>query len=93
MLKEIPLIPFALVWSLLVYACNSTAPHSSETLPQVAATQAVEVSYGQGDNAMDVDLRNPGKAVKLTDYFSESDILSALLSDRVIKLAFAEARV
>ena len=211
MLKEIPLIPFALVWSLLVYACNSTAPHSSETLPQVAATQAEqnstpqasqqitgkaiwkgrsggieiewttddlfansgekverifkslakrgheeflvdistdktkdgasncdyrrdfevlsiigtlisfsdteytdcggahpstemrfttvdlarpgEVSYGQGDNAMDVDLRNPGKAVKLTDYFSESDILSALLSDRVIKLAFAEARV
>ena len=197
MLKEIPLIPLALVWSLVVYACNSTAPHSSETLPQVAATQpeqnaspqawqqitgisiwkgrsggieiewttddlfaksvekvdrifkslakrghdefVVDISrdktkdgpsnceyrrdfevlsivgtlisfadteysdcggthpstevrfttidlvrpgdvlYGQGDNAMDVDLRQPGRAVKLTDYFSESDILTRFL--------------
>jgi hypothetical protein len=213
MLKAIPLIPLALVWSLLAYACNSTAPHSSETSPPIqAATQSKqnsppqasqqitgqtiwkgrsggieiewttedlfaksdqqverifnslakrgydqfladistvdktkgrsnnceyrrdfellsvvgtlisfadneyvdcggahpttevrfttidlarpdEVFYGEGENAMDIDFRKPGKAVKLIDYFPESDVLNALLADRVIKRALANARI
>lgn len=211
MLKELPLIPLALVWSLLAYACNSTPSPTSEKLPQIVATQSAqdsppqrpqqitgkslwkgfsggieiewttddlfarsgekverifeslakrgydqfladitahktkgasdkcdyrrdfevlsivgtlvsftddeysdcggahpttqmrftmidlarpdEVFYGQAENAMDVDLQKPGKAVKLTDFFTESDILNALLADRIIKRALADAGI
>lgn len=44
---------------------------------------------GEETSLMDVNLARPGRAVKLTDYFDEGDILRALLSDPVVKDAFA----
>lgn len=73
--------------------CGGAHPTTQTRFTMIDLARPGEVVYGQGENAMDVDLQKPGKAVKLTDYFNESDILNALLADRVIKRALAYAGV
>jgi hypothetical protein len=38
-------------------------------------------------------MREPGKAVRLTDYFADDDIIRELLADRVIKKALADLNI
>lgn len=73
--------------------CGGAHPTTEMRFTTIDLARSGEVVYGQGDNAMDVDLQKPGKAVKLTDYFADSDVLTTLLADRVIKRALANAPV
>jgi hypothetical protein len=53
--------------------------------------KAGELLYARGKDAsgMDVDLKESGKVIKLTDYFPEEEILRTLLDDAVVKRALA----
>jgi len=51
-----------------------------------------DYSGGEESSDMDVDIRKPGPIVKLTDYFSDQDVLQALLADPVIKKAIASLK-
>ena len=73
--------------------CGGAHPSTEMRFTLIDLGRPGEVFYGQEENALDVDLQRPGKALKITDYFAESDILNALLADRVIKRALAEGRV
>jgi hypothetical protein len=73
--------------------CGGAHPTTEMRFTTIDLARPSEVFYGQGENAMDADLRRPGKVVKLTDYFAASDVLNALLADRVIKRALAGAGI
>jgi hypothetical protein len=73
--------------------CGGAHPTTERRFTMVDLTSPGQVFYGHGENAMDADFKKPGKVVKLTDYFTESDILNALLADHVIKQALADAGV
>ena len=73
--------------------CGGAHPSTDMRFTLIDLSRPGEVFYGQGDNAMDADLQKPGKVVKITDYFAESDLLNALLADRVIKRALTKAGV
>jgi hypothetical protein len=73
--------------------CGGAHPTTEMRFTAIDIRRQGEVFYGQGENSMDADLARPGKLVKLTDYFRELDILKALLADRIIKQALADAAV
>ena len=89
----------AIVGSLITFEdteysdCGGAHPSTEMRFTMIDLSRPGEVFYGHGENAMDADLQKPGKVVKITDYFAESDLLNALLADRVIKRALAEAGV
>lgn len=72
--------------------CGGAHPTTQTRFTAVDLKREGTVAY-QYDESVDVDVDRPGKAVKLTDYFQESDILNALLADRVISEALKEAGV
>lgn len=73
--------------------CGGAHPTTLMRFTAIDMARDGEVVYGQGENAMSVDLGKSGKVVKLTDYFSEADVLKALLADQVIRDALIEAGV
>ncbi len=72
--------------------CGGAHPSTYLRFTMIDLSRPSGVLYGRGENAMDADLTS-GKVVKLTDYFSEQDILRALLADRIIKQVLADAGV
>lgn len=70
--------------------CEREAHPSIETrFTTIELAKSGEVLYAleQDIPMMEVDLANPGNVVKLTDYFTEEEILRALLADRVVRKA------
>lgn len=72
--------------------CGGAHPTTETRFTAVDLKREGPVAYQYGES-IDVDVDRPGKAVKLTDYFQESDILNALLADSVISEALKEAGV
>jgi hypothetical protein len=66
--------------------CEHAAHPGGETR-YTALDMAKPGGVGYKELEMEVDLSNPGKAVKLTDIFDEADILKALLADPLVKEA------
>lgn len=70
--------------------CRGWAYPSAETrFTAIDLAKPGEIAYTNtgGFPPIDVDLSKLGKVVKLTDFFSEDEILKALLADSVIKKA------
>ena len=72
--------------------CGGAHPTTETRFTAVDLKREGSVVYQYGES-VDVDVDRPGKAVKLTDYFQESEILKALLADPVISEALKEAGV
>lgn len=72
--------------------CGGAHPTTETRFTAVDLKREGSVPYQYGET-IDVDMNQPGKVVKLTDYFQESDILNALLADPVIGEALKEAGV
>jgi hypothetical protein len=73
--------------------CGGAHPTTDMRFVMIDLRRQGEVFYKYDNESIDVDLERPGKAVKLTDYFTEADILNALLADRVIGQALINAGV
>lgn len=58
-------------------------------------TKSCEINYltDNESEALDADATKPGKAVKLTDFFSEKEVLQALLGDTLVKQALQNGDV
>jgi hypothetical protein len=71
--------------------CGGAHPSSETRFTTVDLSRPGEVRYAREEDTpmMNVDLSNLGKVVKLTDFFSEQDVLRALLADPVVKRALA----
>ncbi|HZS05294.1 MAG TPA: hypothetical protein VFD58_10710 [Blastocatellia bacterium] len=63
------------------------------TTIDLAKQGEVPFDQGEGVGDLDIDLTNPGRVIKLTDYFAEQDILRALLADRFIQKVLADSGV
>ena len=74
--------------------CGGAHPSADTRFTTIDLARSGEVLYARGEDTpmMDVDLAKPGKIIKLTDYFSEQDILRALLSDLVVKRALTDIK-
>jgi hypothetical protein len=83
------LVSFVDDYSLI---CERAASPSLDTrFTTIDINKPEDVLYQNGPDATgrDVDLVNPGKIVKLSDYFEEHELLTALLNDPIIKKAIS----
>jgi hypothetical protein len=71
--------------------CGGAHPSTELRFTLVDMCRPGQVEYRYDLDFLDADLQSPGKIAKLTDYFSEADVLIALLANRVIKETLAEA--
>jgi len=70
-------------------SCEGEAHPAGETrYTAIDLAKPGAVSY---KDEMEFDLSDPGKAVKLTDIFDETDIFNALRNDSLVKEAFADS--
>lgn len=67
--------------------CGGAHPSADIRYTTIDLSKPGELSYARKGETpmMDTDLAKPGKIVTLTDYFSEPDILRAILADSVIR--------
>ena len=82
------LISFADHYSIF-YGYAAPGLDTRFTTIDLAKQGNITYAYGDKTSVMDADLTISGKIVKLTDYFTEQDILRALLADPVVKKAIA----
>jgi len=75
--------------------CGGAHPSEDTRFTTVDLAGVGDISYvRQRDTPMmNVDLGNPGRIVKLTDYFSHQEILHAILADPVMKTAISDLRL
>jgi hypothetical protein len=73
--------------------CGGAHPSIDTRFTTVNLSQPGEIRYAETQDTpqMDVDLEKRGKVVKLTDFFSERDILRAMLVDPVVATALSKA--
>lgn len=76
------------------FSCERAKGEGATRFTTVDLAKPGEVMYASGEEASgtDVDPAQPGKIVKLTDYFAEQDILRALLADPIIRKAVAGSK-
>lgn len=72
--------------------CGGAHPSAETRFTATDLSKPGEVRYARQDDTpmMNVDLANPGRISKLTDYFNEQDILQALLREPSIQSAVAK---
>lgn len=70
-------------------SCEGEAHPAGET--RYTAIDLVKPGAVSYKDEMEFDLNDPGKAVKLTDIFDETDIFNALRADSLVKEAFADS--
>src|SRR5260370_25698953 len=71
--------------------CGGAHPGADTRFTTIDITMPGQVSYTRREDTspMDVELKESGKIIKLTDYFSQGDILKSMRADPVIKKALA----
>lgn len=74
---------------VIFFGHGSPGINTRFTSIDLAGNGQILYSRLEGTSPRDVNLDNPGKIAKLTDYFAEEDVLRALLADRIIKKALA----
>lgn len=74
--------------------CGGAHPTATSRFSTIDLTKSGVMTYESGKDrpADELDLRNLGNGVKLTDYFSEEDILQALLTDSTVKKAIESSK-
>jgi hypothetical protein len=75
--------------------CGGAHPSEDFRFVTVDLSKSGEISYARQVSTpmMNIDMADPGRIVRLTDYFREEDILHALLADRVIQEAVGSLSV
>jgi hypothetical protein len=71
--------------------CGGAHPSMDTRFTSVDLARPGDLAYAITEDTpmMDVDSTRSGKAVKLTDYFPEEEVLKALLADPIVKKALA----
>lgn len=74
--------------------CGGAHPTADNRFSTIDLTKSGVITYEDGKDrpSDELALRNLGNGVKLTDYFSEEDILQALLTNSAIKKAIESTR-
>lgn len=73
--------------------CGGVHPTTYRRFTAIDLATRNKALYFQDEKLMDAALAKPGRVAKLTEYFDEQDVLSALLADRFIRRVFAQAGV